>query len=340
VSKLLRDALTASLFAGTTVLAACADTPTAPTAVNSISSNATGPPAQISCGQTILSSIALANSLTDCAGSGIVIGADNIVVDGRGHTIDGTGSGSGVDLVGRSGVTVKNLRLTGFSIGINVSNSVDNRFAGNTLAFNNRGVRLAIASDNDIVDNKFDSNFLSIRVLWDADRNRVVRNIITNNASNAISLLSNEGNQVVRNTITGLGSHVVTLFDSDNNTIERNIVSGGIGDGIHLVGTSSGNVLRGKRVRNMGQDGLHLLESSSNNRLIGNRSTGNGSDGYQVDAGTSGNELLRNTAIENSAFGFKDYSTGAGTAGTASVYDLNHCRNNQAGGSLPADLCQ
>jgi len=55
------------------------------------------------------------------SGTCITIDADNIILDGAGYSITGSGSGSGVYLNGRSGVTVK--RLTRSTVLISVSTS-------------------------------------------------------------------------------------------------------------------------------------------------------------------------------------------------------------------------
>jgi len=52
--------------------------------------------------------------------SAIIIERDNILVDGAGYTVQGIGSGTGIDLSQRSNVTVKNARIYYFDYGIYV----------------------------------------------------------------------------------------------------------------------------------------------------------------------------------------------------------------------------
>ena len=59
------------------------------------------------CGATIVSDLVLDEDLT-CVGTALVIGADGITLDLNGRTISGSGTGEGVLVSGRSGLTVKN----------------------------------------------------------------------------------------------------------------------------------------------------------------------------------------------------------------------------------------
>lgn len=84
-------------------------------------------PAAVTCGQVLSESTLLTEDLTDCTGDGIVIGASRIIVDLGGHTIDGTGLGTGVVNDGFDTVTVTNGTVQDFDTGVQVgSRSGDN----------------------------------------------------------------------------------------------------------------------------------------------------------------------------------------------------------------------
>ena len=53
----------------------------------------------------------------------IVIAADGVTLDCQGHEVTGTGSGTGVLLNGRTGVTVKNCHVSGFLDGFGLFNA-------------------------------------------------------------------------------------------------------------------------------------------------------------------------------------------------------------------------
>jgi parallel beta-helix repeat protein len=96
----------------------------------------------------------------------IIIEADGITLDGNGHTITGAGwwrwssfqrcwdYSDGIILNGRSGVTVKNCRITNFATGFAVFESDGNTFLNNTFYENvDCGFILTFSSKNTILYN-------------------------------------------------------------------------------------------------------------------------------------------------------------------------------------------
>src|SRR4051812_22553598 len=80
------------------------------------------------CGQVITTDIQVANDLTNCPGSGLVVGAPGITIDLGNHTIDGDGSGAdaGIDnTAGHDGVTVLRGAVREFNIGLAFVDSDD-----------------------------------------------------------------------------------------------------------------------------------------------------------------------------------------------------------------------
>jgi hypothetical protein len=56
----------------------------------------------------------------------IVVERDSIVVDGAGYTVQGTGSGTGINLTNRSNVTITNMKIMAFTHGIRLDQSSNN----------------------------------------------------------------------------------------------------------------------------------------------------------------------------------------------------------------------
>ena len=73
----------------------------------------------LTCGSVIVADTTLTEDLQDCA-TGLIVGADNVTIDLNGFAIRGLGAdgGVGVEAIGRSGVTVKNGRITKFATGV------------------------------------------------------------------------------------------------------------------------------------------------------------------------------------------------------------------------------
>ncbi|MDC8453530.1 MAG: hypothetical protein LV477_11570, partial [Candidatus Nitrosotalea sp.] len=88
-------------------------------AIKTINLNATGGDCQLA---SIGNWTAATNTCMlskDITGEGIVIGDNNVILDGNGHTISGT-SGNGILVQIKQGVTIKNLKIQNFNTGIYV----------------------------------------------------------------------------------------------------------------------------------------------------------------------------------------------------------------------------
>ena len=69
------------------------------------------------CGETVNESCTLNCDLTS-SGTCFTIGADDITIDGAGHSITGDATGNGINVTGRNNVTIKNLNIYNLSHGI------------------------------------------------------------------------------------------------------------------------------------------------------------------------------------------------------------------------------
>ena len=85
----------------------------------------------------------------------VIIGADNVTFDCDGFTVSGPvpPSGNGIELTSRSGVTVEDCNVTGFSNGFLLSGSNNNTFTQNTSHNNLSGFTLLDSSYNTFDDN-------------------------------------------------------------------------------------------------------------------------------------------------------------------------------------------
>jgi hypothetical protein len=112
-------------------------------------------PAAVHCGQELTQSTLVTNDLSECPGDGLVIGADRIIIDLDGHTIDGTGLGTGVLNDGHESVTVKNGTVRDFDYGVRLlSETRHNVIERLTLELNQlAGIELFDAWDNEVLAN-------------------------------------------------------------------------------------------------------------------------------------------------------------------------------------------
>jgi parallel beta-helix repeat protein len=132
----------------------------------------------------------------------IVVERDNIVVDGEGYTIQGTGSGIGIDLSDRSNVTIKNMEIKKFGSGIGASNSSNNSISGNNITNN---------------------GWNGVEFTWHSSHNSIIgNNIKVNNHSGVVLTTYSSYNNISRNNITNNDGYGIFLFDSYYNRIYHN----------------------------------------------------------------------------------------------------------------------
>jgi len=191
----------------------------------------------------------------------IVVERDNIVVDGAGYTLQGNGTGIGIDLSGRSNVTIKDTEIKSFDDGIYLLGSSNNTVSGNNITNNTSGIRLSYSSNNIASGNDITNNW---RGIWldESSNNTINGNNITESISDGIDLWDSSGNTVSENTITG-GGVGIDLWRSSNNTVSGNNITENNYSGIEL-GYSSNNTLRNndasKNEYNFGVRGSLLSE--------------------------------------------------------------------------------
>jgi parallel beta-helix repeat protein len=250
----------------------------------------------------------------DIATVGIVIERDNIVLNGAGYTVQGTGSGIGISITGRTNTTVQNTTIKAFDNGIMLVSSSSVSIAGNTITNNKLdGIVLSSSSDNSIVGNN-----------------------ITGSSFDGVYLSSSSDNSIVGNNITGNSIYGVYLYSSSNNSIAGNNIANN-GDGVYLYSSSLNNTITGNTITNNG-DGL-LLDSSSNNSVAENSITANRDDGVDLSS-SSNTSIVGNTITSNGFDGvYLSYSSNTTIAGntmtTSNWYgiDLEYSTNISIAGN-------
>jgi len=198
----------------------------------------------------------------------IVVQRDNIIIDGAGYTIQGTGAwgSKGLDLSTRRNVTIQNMKIKTFWAGIGLYYASNNSIIGNNITNNNvcgvklyfssfntigrnnivktafYGVDIERSSNNTLSCNTMADNSLSIFLRESANNNIIARNNITKGNS-GISLQRAHNNAILRNSILANNGAGMFLSESDSNTVSgNNITNNKIFGGVYLY-LSSSNVL-------------------------------------------------------------------------------------------------
>lgn len=237
---------------------------------------------------------------------GIVVQRSDIILDGAGHIIEGSGEWQyGVYLDGVKGVTIRNTIIRNFY----------------------DGIHLWWASGNIIIENILENNYVGI-YLHSSSNNIISENNIANNNGSGIYLHESSSNQITGNKFTNCG---ITVWASYNNIVEDNTVNGkplvyleGVSDytvsdagQVILINCSTirvenldlsntdvavllwhtNNSLISKNNIENNRGGIYLYQSS-NNVILSNHIENNSWSGIEI-WGSSDNSIVRNNIADN-----------------------------------------
>jgi len=218
-------------------------------------------------GEYVLNQSIIDSSATVC----INITSSDVVFDGAGYAIDGNGTwdtygvhvyNSTTDL---TNVTVKNLKLTDWSIGIYYIN-VTNGGIVNSTATSYDGITLRNSSNNTLINNT---------VIFSVG---------------GFSLYSSSNNTLIKNNGSS-NLHGVILYESNNNMLINNTVSWNSGHGFSFGSSSSNNILSRNTASNNNY-GIYIGFSSSSNNVIYNSYFNNTNNAFD-----NGNNIWNITKI-------------------------------------------
>lgn len=256
----------------------------------------------------------------------IVVERDSIVVDGAGHTVQGTGIGTGINLSGRSNVTIKNMEIKAFEYGIwlmnsskntisenNITNNIfsihvcdyshHNSISENTMTNNSHGVALVCSSNNIVSGNMMNGNQYNFEV-WGFELNHFMHSIDVSNLVNgkpAYYHVNHKG--LVINPTTHPKVGYLALINCDNVTVEDLTLTNNC-DGLLLAYSSNSRIKNNNIINNY--HGVVLYSSSyisvSENNITNNRC------GVRL-LESSNNNFSGNTIANNDDEGFKIFDS-------------------------------
>jgi len=237
----------------------------------------------------------------------IVIEKDHIVIEGAGYTVQGTGSGTGIYLSGRTNVTVQNTQINDFDDGVLLSDSSNNSISGNTVANNYDGIQLYGSSNNSISGNTVANNYDGIRLTYSSN-NSISGNNITNNMRGIWLASFSNHNSISGNTFSNDG----LVDNSLQNLVEDNTVNGkplvyldGVAD--YSVSNAGQVILVNcARIRvenlNLSKTAVGVQLSNTHNSIIAGNNIANNLYGIQL-TGSSNNSVSGNN-IANNGYAF------------------------------------
>ena len=258
-------------------------------------------------------------TLTDNIYESIVVQRNNIVVDGAGCTVQGTGRGTGVHLEGRNNVTIKNMEIMAFDHGIYLFHSSNSSISGNNITSNNFcGLTLVDSSNIVLKNNIMAGNRYSFGV-FGSTLSHFIHDIETSNTIDGklIYYLINQ-NSVVINSSTYPDLGYLALINSNNVTVEglelknndqgillayttnSQITNNTISNNSYGVwlSTSSNNTVTANNITSNNFCGLTLVDSSSFNTVSANNITNNSYSGFYLNS-SSNNLIFHNNFVNN-----------------------------------------
>ena len=218
-------------------------------------------------GTTHISSVDnITYTFTDNFYDEIVVERDNIVIDGADYTLQGTGSGVGLNLTARSNVTIKNMEIEAFSYGIWLeNNSKNNSISANNITNNEVGISIKHSPNNTILGNNITNNDYGI-FSYQSLNNSLSGNRITNNGY-SIKFYECSKNSFSENEITS--NRIGVMFDSSsNNNFSGNNVMNNINYGIYIIRASNNSFSGNNIISN--SYGIRIVNSPNNNVSINN----------------------------------------------------------------------
>ena len=168
----------------------------------------------------------------------IIIGADGVTLDGNGHMIIGPSPGIyicdpdikwgvtiGILLEGRTGVTVKNCCVTGFGIGVYLSDSDENTLQGNTANDNAwTGFVLSSSSNNTLLNNTANNSIEGTGFAVEISFGNTLKGNTANDNWRGFSLEECDGNIFEGNTAKDNTESGFMVWGSSNIFFHNNLI--------------------------------------------------------------------------------------------------------------------
>ena len=199
------------------------------------------------CGATIVEDLKLDQDLT-CAGDGLYVGADGIKINLNGHTIAGVGTGAGINVTGRTDVSISNGSIRNFMAGVLTNASTEIVIKQMEFAENGDGIDLQAGSSGNIIkQNDFNHNLTRGIMIRGASTDHVIKeNAFTGNRVGILVFAGVDNtvkdNLVSASTVAGIR---INIFATGNHIMKNTVTSNPAGIEFLVSGTqwAAGNIV-------------------------------------------------------------------------------------------------
>jgi hypothetical protein len=276
----------------------------------------------VQCGDTITQDTRLDSGLIDCPGYGIIVGADGITLDLKGHRVDLRPPAGRFDrpdvavwVDDHDGVTVTNGTLTGGSPTLLVSGD-DNVVSGLSV----RGAAMRVSGYRNVIRNNLVSSssanggiLVAGGPVWPPppeQRGNIVHGNVLYGGDTGVGIGVGEPlSKVFGNKTYGFADGLHVSWFAGSTLVSENVVARARRHGVVVEGTAS---VRDNTVRQSREDGVvvDLLGFDTGDEgcgtasvIQGNRTRNNGDDGVDVDC--VGATVTQNKATKNGDLGIE-----------------------------------
>lgn len=251
----------------------------------------------------IVSSNNVTYVFTGSINDSIVVERSNIIVNGNGSTLQGSGGVDGFSLSGVDNVTIANTTIQGFNRGIRLTSTNGCKITNNMIRNNQAdGIYLYPAFNTTIADNTISSHTGGGVVFYDSANNTVTGNTMGSN-NYGIYIQNSNNNTLSKNLIANCYQSGMYLINDTNTRITDNNVTSIYYDGINF-NTGSSNLIRGNSVTKcsvgifIGGSNLYTSDFTLENNTISEISY----TGIELSF-TTGNKIVENRIDNTTAVG-------------------------------------
>ena len=276
-------------------------------------------------------------ALTASINGSIVIARNNTVLNGRGFIIKGIGTSQGIAIYDVENVTIKDTRITKFSMGIHLRQSPRNTIVNNTITNSTYAILADLAPQTTIANNTIQNNKSDGIFVTAAPNSRIINNAVVSNGKWGIYLGYSGNSTLKNNTIKGnkynFGMSIVFSHNIDNtNTVDgkpiyywtnqqnkqvpldagyvaiiksNNIEVKGLsltknGQGIIVVDSTNIRI-ENSNITEHGYFGIHLM--NSNHNTINNNTIAKNDIGGGISIASSTDNTVKNNTIKDNIAG-------------------------------------
>jgi len=258
----------------------------------------------------------------------ILVQTSNVVIDGRGKTIDGTDAPDSIGIrvynaaMTLVNVVIKNIKVNDWNIGILLTDVRDSVIDKATVtSCNLDGVRLFNSHWNTVQNSVSRDNGGAGFLLFGGSSGNMVQGVTGQaNGNDGIRIFQANNNDVQKSKFIGNARGGINLNDvSDFNSLGLNTLTGNM-YGI-LMQKSSNNIIISNTIKD-NEHGIYVYSDSINNKITKNTVTNCDSDGLRLLTGTDSNVVAGNTFDKNGRYGIYI------TEGDRNIMYNNLVRNN------------